>query len=72
MGYFYEIRSPDNTVLKRDGGFPGRETAKEAARADATRSKAVPKPPQVGRILVVQVTAPPTPPQSSSGQATRP
>ncbi len=23
MAYFYEIRSTDNTVLKRDGGFAG-------------------------------------------------
>jgi len=52
--FFYEIRSPDNTVLKRTGGFPDREAAMEAARADAKRLKAVPKPPQVGRILVGQ------------------
>ena len=62
MAYFYEIRSADNTVLKRDGGFPDREAAKEAARADAKRLKAVPKPPTVGRILVGQNTAPPTRP----------
>jgi hypothetical protein len=62
MSYFYEIRSSDNTVLKRDGGFPDREAATEAARADAKRLKAVPKPPTVGRILVGQNTAPPTRP----------
>ena len=54
MAFFYEIRSPDNTVLKRDGGFPDREAATVAAREDAKRLKAVPKPPQVGRILVGQ------------------
>jgi hypothetical protein len=54
IAFFYEIRSPDNTVLKRDGGFPDRETATEAAREDAKRMRAVPKPPQAGRILVSQ------------------
>jgi len=54
LSFFYEIRSADNTVLKRDSGFPDREAATEAARADAKRLKAVPKPPQVGRILVGQ------------------
>jgi len=62
MSYFYEIRSPDNTVLKRTGGFPDREAATEAAREDAKRLKAVPKPPQVGRILVGQNAAPPARP----------
>jgi hypothetical protein len=62
MSFFYEIRSPDNAVLKRDGGFPSQEAAKEAARADAKRLKAVPKPPQVGRILVGQSATPPTRP----------
>lgn len=62
MSFFYEIRSPDNTVLKRDGGFPSQEAAKEAARADAKRLKSVPKPPTVGRILVGQNAAPPTRP----------
>jgi hypothetical protein len=37
LSYFYEIRSADNTVLKRDGGFPSQEAAKEAARADAKK-----------------------------------
>ena len=62
MSFFYEIRSPDNTVLKRTGGFPDREAATEAARADAKRLKATPKPPTLGRILVGQNTAPPTRP----------
>ena len=54
MAYFYEIRTADDTVLKRTSGFPDREAATEAARADAKRLKAVPKPPPVGRILVGQ------------------
>jgi len=62
MAYFYEIRSPDNIVLKRDGGFPDREAATEAAREDAKRLRAIPKPPTVGRILVGQNTASPTRP----------
>ena len=62
MSFFYEIRSPNNTVLKRTGGYPDREAATEAARADAKRLKAVPKPPTVGRILVGQNTDPPTRP----------
>ena len=62
MSFFYEIRSPDNVVLKRDGGFPSQEAAKEAAREDAKRLKAVPKPQQVGRILVGQNTDRPTRP----------
>jgi hypothetical protein len=60
MAFFYEIRSTSDTVLKRTGGFPDREAATEAARADAKRLKAVPKPPTVGRILVGQNAAPPT------------
>lgn len=61
MSFFYEIRSPNNTVLKRTSGFPDREAAAEAARADAKRLKAVPKPPTVGRILVGQNTERATP-----------
>jgi len=59
LSFFYEIRSTTDTVLKRDGGFPDREAATEAAPADAKRLKAVPKPPQVGRILVGQNTEKP-------------
>ena len=36
MSFFYEIRSADNTVLKRGGGFPTRDAAKIAGREDAT------------------------------------
>ncbi len=34
MAFFYEIRSADNTVLKRDGGFATQDAAKTAARED--------------------------------------
>ncbi len=62
MSFFYEIRSSDNTVLKRTNGFPDREAATEAARADAKRLKATPKPkrPDIGRILVGQNMEKPT------------
>jgi hypothetical protein len=60
ISYFYEIRSTTGTVLKRSGGFPSQEAATNAAREDAKRLKAVPKPPTVGRILVGQVTEQPT------------
>ena len=39
MAFFDEIRSPTNTVLRRDGGFASQEAAKEAARADAKKMK---------------------------------
>jgi hypothetical protein len=56
MAYFYEIRSADNTVLKRDGGFATQDTAKMAAREDAKKMKNIRQPdrPDVGRILVGQ------------------
>ena len=62
MAYFYEIRSPDNAVLKRDGGFADVEAAKSAAREDAKRMKHDPKPgvPSVGRIMVGQNKEQPT------------
>jgi hypothetical protein len=60
ISFFYEIRTPDNSVLKRNGGFPDREAATNAAREDAKRLKAVPKPPTVGRIIVGQNTDQPT------------
>jgi hypothetical protein len=61
LSYFYEIRSTTESVLKRDGGYPDREAATVAAREDAKRLKAVPKPPTVGRILVGQNTERATP-----------
>jgi hypothetical protein len=54
MSWFYEIRSSNNAVLKRDGGFPTLDAAKIAGREDAKRMKNMCKPdrPDVGRILV--------------------
>src|ERR1700730_15527439 len=39
VDYFYEIRSADNAVLKRDGGFASQDAAKMAAREDAKKMK---------------------------------
>jgi hypothetical protein len=62
MAWFYEIRDANNGVLRRDGGFPDRESAKTAARANA---KQIGKSPQLGktrfhRILVGQNTERPS------------
>jgi hypothetical protein len=56
MAWFYEIRSSDNAVLKRDGGFPTQNAAKIAGREDAKKMKNTRQPvrPDVGRILVGQ------------------
>ena len=56
MSFFYEIRSADNTVLKRDGGFASQDAAKMAAREDAKKMKNAARQagPGVGRILVGQ------------------
>ena len=56
MAFFYEIRSADNTVLKRDGGFASQDAAKMAAREDAKKMKHASRQagPDVGRILVGQ------------------
>jgi hypothetical protein len=37
MSFFYEIRSADNTVLKRDGGFPTQDAAKMAGLEDVKK-----------------------------------
>jgi hypothetical protein len=62
MSYFYEIRSADNTVLKRDGGFASQDAAKMAAREDAKKMKNMRQPdrPDVGRIMVGQNAEKPT------------
>ena len=62
MAFFYEIRSADNTVLKRDGGFADPEAAKSAARADAKKMKNSHQPdrPDVERIMVGQNKEQPT------------
>jgi hypothetical protein len=62
MAWFYEIRSADNAVLKRDGGFATRDSAKTAGRDDAKRMKNSRQPdrPHVGTILVGQNAETPT------------
>jgi hypothetical protein len=62
MAYFYEIRSSNNTVLKRDGGFPTQDAAKIAGREDAKKMKKSRRPgkPDVGRIMVGQNAERPT------------
>jgi hypothetical protein len=56
MSFFYEIRSADNTVLKRDDGFASQDAAKMAAREDAKKMKNVRSPNRiaVGKIMVGQ------------------
>ena len=62
MSYFYEIRSADNTLLKRDGGFATQDAAKTAGREDARKMKNSQQPDRqdVGRIMVGQNTEKPT------------
>ena len=62
MAWFYEIRSSNNTVLKRDGGFATQDAAKAAGREDAKKMKIMRQPnrPDVGRIMVGQNTEKPT------------
>ena len=56
MSWFYEIRSANNTVLKRDGGFATQDAAKTAGREDAKKMKNSRHTdrPDVGRIMVGQ------------------
>jgi hypothetical protein len=56
MAFFYEIRSADNTVLKRNGGFACLDAAKMAVRHDAKKMRNMRRPdrPDVGRIMVGQ------------------
>jgi hypothetical protein len=62
MAWFYEIRSSSNTVLKRDGGFPTQDAAKNAGREESKKMKNLRQPdkPDVGRIMVGQNTEKPT------------
>jgi hypothetical protein len=56
VSWFYEIRSADNTILKRDGGFASQDAAKMAVRDDAKRIKNASRQagPDVGRMMVGQ------------------
>jgi hypothetical protein len=56
MAWFYEIRSSDNIVLKRNGGFATQDAAKIAGREDAKKMKNSRQPdrPDVRTIMVGQ------------------
>jgi hypothetical protein len=56
MAWFYEIRSSNNAVVKRDGGFATQDAAKVAGRKNAMKMKnlRLPDKADVGRILVGQ------------------
>jgi len=56
MTWRYEIRSSNNAVIKRDGGFPNQDAAKIAGREDAKKMKNSRQSNllDVGRILVGQ------------------
>ena len=56
VAWFYEIRSSNNAVLKRDGGYPTQDAAKIAGRKDAMKMKNSREPDRsdVGRIVVGQ------------------
>jgi len=62
MAFFYEIRSADDTLLKRNGGFATREAAATAGREDVREMKAIPKRsrPNIGHLLVGQNMEEPT------------
>jgi hypothetical protein len=62
MAWFYEIRGSNNTLLKRDGGFPTQDAAKVAGRADAKKIKNSSQQggPSVGTILVGRNAEKPT------------
>ena len=52
MSFFYEIRSADDTLLKRDGGFATQDAAKIAGRADAKKIKNSHQPDRTDAISV--------------------
>ena len=56
MAWFYEIRSSNTAVLKRDVGFATQDAAKIAGREDTKKMKKSRQPdrPDVGRIMVGQ------------------
>jgi hypothetical protein len=56
MAWFDEIRSSNNAVLKREGGFTTQVAAKVAGREDAKKMKNIRQPNRlsVERILVGQ------------------
>ncbi len=52
MAWFYEIRTQDNAVLKREGGFASRDLAIFAGREDVKVMKVTRQDVKVGPILV--------------------
>jgi hypothetical protein len=56
VAWFYEIRSSNNAVPRRDGGFATQDAAKTAGREDAKKMRNMRQPgsPDVGNILVRQ------------------
>jgi hypothetical protein len=62
MAFFYEIRSSNNALLKRDGGFTTQDAAKTAGREHAKKMKNSRQPdrPKVGNIMVGQNADKPT------------
>ena len=62
MGWFYEIRDTNNSVLKRDGGFADQDAAKTATRVDANkmRNSSRRDKSDIGRTLVGQNVEKPT------------
>jgi hypothetical protein len=53
---FYEIRSSNNAVLKRNGGYATQDAAKTAGREDAKKMKNSRQQdrPDIGRVMVGQ------------------
>jgi hypothetical protein len=62
MAWFFEIRSSNNAVLKRDGGLATQDAAKTAGRENAKEMKNRHQTdrPDVGRIMVGQNAEKPT------------
>jgi hypothetical protein len=62
VAFLYEIRSSNNTLLKRDGGSATQEAAKIAGCADAKKIRDTHQPgaPDVGTILVGRNAEKPT------------
>jgi len=60
MAWFYEIRTSENALLKREGGFATQDAAKTAAREDAKIVKDSRRDVRVGPILVGQNMEKPT------------
>ena len=62
MAWFYEIRSSNNDVLRRDGGFATQDAAKIAGREDAKKIENSRQPDRtdVERIMVGQNAERPT------------